>query len=140
MDNPDNPWNWSYISVNPNITWEIIRDNPNKEWDWHSISYHPNITMDIIMDNRDKPWDWMAITYNPNITWDIIIDLIDNKQDMNMFYRNPFTKQKTDFMIEEYHKHLMAYRIQYRWKNALVNPNCRIGIMKIERDMIYAGL
>jgi len=43
-------------------------------------------------------------------------------------------------MINEYHKHLMAYRIQYRWKNALVNPNCRIGLRKIERDMDFAGI
>ena len=87
-------------------------NHPHRFW----ISRNPNITWDIIKDNPDKDWKWGGISYNP------------------------FTKQKTDFMIEEYHKHLMAFRIQYRWKNALVNPNCRLGIRKIERDMIYAGL
>jgi len=53
---------------------------------------------------------------------------------------NKFAKEKNNFMIKEYHKHLMAYRIQYLWKNALVNPNCRIGINKIRKDMDYAGL
>ena len=70
----------------------------------------------FIQDNPERPWDWNEIT------------------------NNNFAKEKTDFMIKAYHKHLMAYRIQYRWKNALVNPNCRVGINKIGRDMDYAGL
>ena len=93
---------------------EIIKLNPDK--DWGGISENPNLTMDIIRNNIDKPWDWYCISMNN------------------------FTKEKTDLMIKEYHKHLMAYRIQHRWKNARVNPNCRIGINKIERDMVFAGL
>jgi len=72
--------------------------------------------MDIIKDNPEKTWNGEKIS------------------------ENECTKQKNDFIVKEYHKHLMAYRIQYRWRNARVNPNCRIGIRKIEMDMIYAGL
>ena len=109
-------YKWVFIINNPNITWDFIQSNLDEEWDWEWISTNPNITMDNIKDNPDKEWDWYEIT------------------------RNSFTKQKTDFMINKYHKHLMAYRIQYRWKNARVNPNCRIGRRKIERDMDFAGL
>ena len=52
--NPDKPWNWEYISENPNITWEIIQANPDKPWNWRHISKNSNITWDIIHSNPDK--------------------------------------------------------------------------------------
>ena len=56
--NPDKPWNWHWISGNPNITMDIIKANPLLPWDWDSISSNPNITMEMIKENPDKPWDW----------------------------------------------------------------------------------
>ena len=35
LDNLDKPWDWGYLSKNPNITWEIIQANPDKEWNWN---------------------------------------------------------------------------------------------------------
>ena len=139
-DNPDKEWDWRVICWNENLTWEIIRDNPDKNWNWFRLAILPIITMDIIKNNPDKPWTWESITYNPNITMDIIKDNPDKPWDWQDISANEFAKQKTDFIVKEYHKHIMAFRIQNRWKNALVNPNCRLGIRKIERDMIYAGL
>ena len=37
-DNPDKPWDWQYLSSNPNITIEIVKANPNKPWDWKWLS------------------------------------------------------------------------------------------------------
>ena len=37
---------------------DIIRENLDKPWDWDYISYNPNITWDFIKENLDKPWDW----------------------------------------------------------------------------------
>ena len=34
--NPDKPWNWRFISMNPNITWDMILDNVNN----HSFHAH----------------------------------------------------------------------------------------------------
>ena len=31
---PDKPWNWNWISQNPNITMEMIEKYPEKPWDW----------------------------------------------------------------------------------------------------------
>ncbi len=59
---PDKEWNWTYVSKNPNITWEIIRDNldnPKCHWNWHSIFENPNITWEIIED----------YLVNPNLDW-----------------------------------------------------------------------
>jgi hypothetical protein len=38
LKNPDLPWNWSHISENQNITWEIIIQNLDKPWDWQQLS------------------------------------------------------------------------------------------------------
>ena len=64
----------------------------------------------FIQNNPDKPWIWK---------WKS---------------KNTFNKEKEDFIIEEYRKHLAAYRIQNRWKNARVNPYCCLGLNKINRD------
>ena len=34
--------------------WNIIKDNPDKPWSWCSLSMNPNITWDIITNNPDK--------------------------------------------------------------------------------------
>jgi hypothetical protein len=31
---PDKPWNWGFISKNPNLTIEFVENNPDKPWDW----------------------------------------------------------------------------------------------------------
>ena len=51
---PEKPWNWSWISHNPNITMEIIEKHPEKPWDWNGISRNPNITMEFIEKHLDK--------------------------------------------------------------------------------------
>ncbi len=64
---PDKPWDWDWISNNPNITMDMINQYPDKPWDWGGISRNPNITMDIINQYPDKPWDWLWISRNPKI-------------------------------------------------------------------------
>jgi hypothetical protein len=75
-------WNWSGISLNPNITWDIIQKYSNEErtgikglkWDKRALSSHPNITWSIISSNLDWGWDWKRVNINPNITWEIARD------------------------------------------------------------------
>ena len=65
---------YNQLSINPNITWEIVRDNPDKKWNFSVLSSNPNITWEIVRDNPDKPWSYYMLSMNPNITWDIIKD------------------------------------------------------------------
>ena len=55
---------FSSLSENLIVTWNIIQTNSDKDWDWCGISCNPNITWDIIQDNPDKNWDWYTISYN----------------------------------------------------------------------------
>jgi hypothetical protein len=36
--NPDKPWDWTWLSRNPNITTEIVTANPDKPWKWNELS------------------------------------------------------------------------------------------------------
>ena len=69
---PHRLWNWQNISRHPNITWDIIQANPKYPWRWDDISANPNITWEIIKANPEKKWEWEGISANPNITWDIM--------------------------------------------------------------------
>jgi hypothetical protein len=87
--NPDKPWEWYCISMNPNITWDIIRDNPDKPWSWKGISSNPNITMDIVRDNPYKPWDWFVLRTNLNLIWKTDWYCIDPNITMDTINENP---------------------------------------------------
>ena len=43
---PNKPWDWYWVSRNPNISMKFIKDNPDKQWVWEYISDNPNITME----------------------------------------------------------------------------------------------
>ena len=49
--NPDKAWDYSYLSENPNITWDIVLANPDKGWNYAYLSQNPNITWDIVSAN-----------------------------------------------------------------------------------------
>ena len=76
--NPDKPWDWRWISKNPNLTMETINANPDKPWDWQWISINQNLTMEFITANSDKPWDWgrMGISSN-KFTYEYNIELLN---------------------------------------------------------------
>ena len=96
--------------------WQFIKDSPDKDWDWYEISGNPSITMEMINNNPDKHWDWSAIS------------------------EKSFLKDKEEFQVKIYRRHLAAILIQNAYKNALVNPNCQLGLNRIERDMVFAGI
>ena len=61
---PKKPWDWKYLSENPNITWKIVQQNPDKPWNWDYLSENPNITWKIIQENPDEPWNWSWLSTN----------------------------------------------------------------------------
>ena len=81
------------LSINPNITWEIIQSNsrPNGNcitWDYNMLSRNPNITWDIVKsnpypngENSSNTWNYDILSENPNITWDIVKENLDKEWD-----------------------------------------------------------
>ena len=81
LANPDKPWNWMYISENPNITCAIIRANPGKPWYYYNLSKNANIKITDIIDNIDLPWNWKSISLKKDINIDIILEHLDKSWD-----------------------------------------------------------
>ena len=103
---PEKPWDWHYISMNPNLTMEFIEKYPEKPWNWYGISRNPNITMGMIEKHPEKPWHWDWISRNPNMTMEFIeknIDKIDFKRlSLNKFtFENIKIKKKEVYMLLE---------------------------------------
>jgi hypothetical protein len=101
-------WNWHYISLNPNITWNIIQANPDIQWDWLNISQNLNISLHIILSNPDKPWNWNNISKNPNLF----------KINISKVVREYFA-QKT----------ILKY-----WRNAICNPEYKICKKRLQKE------
>ena len=46
-NNKDKPWNYEYLSANPNVTWEMVKFRKNKKskrnnkWDYSELSIIP---------------------------------------------------------------------------------------------------
>jgi len=86
--NPLVPWNYSGLSSNPNITWEIVQADPKKRWNYKFLSSNPNITWSIVQANPDKPWDYCNLSKNPNITWSIVKANPDKPWNYNFLFLN----------------------------------------------------
>jgi hypothetical protein len=73
LSHPDKPWDWGYLSRNPNITIDMVLSHPDLPWNWESLSSNPNITMDMVLSHPDLPWDWGWLSRNPNITMEMVL-------------------------------------------------------------------
>lgn len=89
------PWNFAALSVNPNITWDVIKANPDKPWSYLHLSSNPNITWDIVKENYEEPWDFCELSANPNITWKIVRENSHEEWDYAMLSMNPSISWKT---------------------------------------------
>jgi hypothetical protein len=109
INNPENSWsseyiykpvditylsnekNWTNLSQNPKITWDIILNNLDKPWKFRFVGLNKNITWQNIIDNLDYQWDWILLTAFKPITWSIIkphLDLFKNKLEWNIMSHN----------------------------------------------------
>ena len=121
----DKPWNWQWISCNPNITIETIEAHLDKPWDWYYISRNPNITMNFIDAHLDKPWNWYWISCNPNITMDIIETYPDKPWNWHYISRNP------SITIEIIEAHPDK---PWNWSVISGNPNLTMKIIEAHPD------
>ena len=92
-------WNWAMLSINKNITWEIVKENMDKPWNWYELSCNENITWEIVKENMDSPWDWRCLSTNK----DMLLSLDDKKN-----------------IVLEHHS---ASVIQRVWRMVVSNPN-----------------
>jgi hypothetical protein len=126
------PWVWKNVSSNPNLTFEFLLKYIDKDWDWYIIS--ENMNLDIIEKNLHLSWDWDGISNNKNINIDFILKYQDQdfcwrtlSSHPNITINNIINTKKT---------------LPWRWKYIMLNPNITLEFInkyknKIDWDNIY---
>lgn len=77
--------NWWTLSSHPQLDFEIVKEHLGCEymWDWNALTMNKNITWDIIQENPTRPWKLQQFSNNENVNWDIVINNPDVKWDYN---------------------------------------------------------
>jgi hypothetical protein len=122
-------WNWKILSANANFTWKHVIEHPEIKWDAIGLSRNPSITCHIIFNNLELyEWSFQLVSSKE----DLMFWMVDENPHLNWNWsrlsKNPFT-------LEHKINHNAAYRIQNRWKNAIVEPKLRLGRKKIFKKM-----
>lgn len=77
---------WTMLSMNPNLTWEIVKGSSGSgvalpmgsvpSWNWMSLTQNPSVITWDILTNDPAYHKWasalFAFSKNPNMTWDIV--------------------------------------------------------------------
>jgi hypothetical protein len=43
LDHLDKPWNYSWLSINSNLLWDVVQANPQLPWNYAWMGSNPNI-------------------------------------------------------------------------------------------------
>lgn len=70
--NMDRPWNWYWVTRNPNLTWEFVEKYKDKPWDWKYMIRLPIITYEIVCNNPTRFSIQEFLIENPNVTVKIL--------------------------------------------------------------------
>ena len=117
-NNPEISYCWSSLSII--LKWDIIKNNPQFPWNYSYISRNTNITIDNVLDNIDKPWDWEALS--ENIIMDDKSIKKTNKWKYPNLFLNPNYKKDKIYNTEFIYNYAMNPNLKYE-DIELVNKN-----------------
>ena len=122
-ENINRPWDWFRLSRNKNITWEFVKGNMDKPWDWHGLSRNENITWEIVKENTTLPWNWYELSCNEHSTWEIVKENMDSPWDWSELSKNRDMLLSLDDKKNIVLEHHSASVIQRVWRIVVSNPN-----------------
>lgn len=121
---PEKPWNFSRFSQNKSVSGDIVDANPDIPWDYLHLSQNYNITPDYIIKNIDKPWDFDSICMYLNKSF----ELIKLKSDYDWPYEEIFADENIIFDIPELNTN--EKWINQAYNGLQQNPNITIDMLK----------
>jgi len=130
LEYPEKPWNWNMLSKNINFNFDIVEKYPQKPWNWKYLSLNRNITMDIIEKYEDK-WDWRALSSNHCITVDIFEKYHEKPWDWYWLSRN------FGITIDIINKY---YQKPWNYMLLLGNPNINMNNIEILHKSIISHI
>jgi hypothetical protein len=114
------------ISLNPNITAEIVINNKNINWDYSQLCRHLSFEDIKMLNKRDI--DMYEVSKNPKITWEHIKNNLDWEWEDSILC-NPNITMKNIESFEQYN-HLQKFmHIKHRFRLIIKNPNIDIKML-----------
>ena len=81
LEHPECPWNFETLIDNVNITIEIILANPQLPWHYRALSMSSKVNMEIVNQNRHLPWCFASLSANENLRFTDVLDYPNEKWD-----------------------------------------------------------
>jgi hypothetical protein len=104
-NDPESIWNPITLSMNYNLTMEIINKNLLVGYDWEYISLNPTLDwLEDILPNIDKPWNWISLS-------------------KNLFTKSKIPKLLEYYKSENYKKRLVRQFLDKCWEE-LIKTTC----------------
>jgi len=110
-------WNWRKISQYYIITLEIF----DKHWDYKKLSLNKNLTWNIIEKYIDNDWDWMSLSRNPYLTWKIVNKYPNKSWNWFLLSRNPMNKIDSIISIQKWWRKVSIRQKKRHWKYLHIN-------------------
>ena len=126
---PINAWNWHWVSSNPAVTMQDIINHPEYPWDYFYVSLNPNLNFTFIlkspniMNHPEYPWDFTCgVSNNPNLTINLINKYPNDRWDFYNVSCNPGITMQDIINHPEY---------PWDWEESICdNPNLTIQFIK----------
>ena len=135
LQNKHLPWNWKYISHNPNITPDFIYLYQFENLDWDYMSSHSHLSLEIIEQLNQRPWSWSEISRNHNLTYQYIEENPHLNWNWSNLVKNTFPKEKKLYLEKKYRQYMAVYKIKKLWLQHYYNPRSTIGKQRLERSL-----
>lgn len=100
LSNPQIKWCYGYVSVNPNVTLDIISNNLDFPWT-NNLGINKNVTLEFVLKYPDLPWNWQYLSQNRYITtiqvienhtlnwvWEQVSNNIVKPEDTKLIFKN----------------------------------------------------
>ena len=126
-------WNMSYISWNPNITWNHIQEHPEISWNYLMLSLNNNISIDCIFENMHLHWSWIDISRDPRLKWEHILKKQKSNKpwsDLEWCYISKHLNVTWEHIKSTVNFEYNNTTFGWNWEYITQNPNITFDIIK----------
>jgi len=119
LRHPTSPWDWTFVSTNPSVSFEFILEHPEMSWDPKYVSRNISVTEDHVRNNLSYPWDYRGLCMNPNLSFEFFDE----------FIIKPVALHRVDWHLLSANSSVtvrnISENIHYKWndKYLSMNPN-----------------
>ncbi len=124
---PECQWDYSNLSINPNLTIRFIKFNINKNWNWKLLSQNKIIRGKFVIQNLDKHWDWSLLSQNEGINLNFIESHLDLNWNWKYLSYNPNITE--EFICKHLHE---------SWDFEHISKWCSIYFLKMMESKVQS--